>query len=200
MSDSLRIDEFRAFAAASDADRDARTEQLLLTGLDHYFASQYDDAISAWTRVLFFDRRHARACAYIERARCALAERQRQSGELLQKGVAAFQRGGGGEARRLVQAAIDGGAPADEAFTVLDRLSHFGNSSAVDLAAGGRLRDALIALEPVRSTDPQKADADYLRGEIQLQLMGLTSVPAPSSAVDDDSNRGQREPDDRPRQ
>ena len=269
MSDPLRTDGSRASAAASEADRDAKIEQLLLAGLDHYFAAQYDHAISVWTRVLFLDRTHARARAYIERARSALAERQRQSEELLQNGVDAFQRGDGGEARRLVQAAIDGGAPTDEALAVLDRLNRFDlptvarpagqvaagaarndsgrgasagsvvprfrrpplrpragcrrgvfshrlgtarlarvvsapaparthggstlRASGLELprrgelaltraraqAADGHLRDALVTLELVKPTDPQKADADRLRGEIQLQLLALTSVPSP---------------------
>ena len=123
MSDPLRTDRSRALDAASDADRDAKIEQLLLVGLDHYFAAQYDHAINVWTRALFLDRSHARARAYIERARSALAERQRESEELLQTGVAAFERGDGGEARRLLQAAIDGGAPSDEALAVLERLN-----------------------------------------------------------------------------
>lgn len=271
MSDPLRTDGSRAFAAASEADRDAKIEQLLLAGLDHYFAAQYDYAISVWTRVLFLDRSHARARAYIDRARSALAERQRESEELLQSGLAAFQRGDGGEARRLVQAAIDGGAPTDEALAILDRLNRLGSLPAVDppsssrrpsrgpspsaatlpawsalttsvafvvalaaagaysamvwgpldwralfqvqsppvraaaavarepgvalprrgelaltraraLAADGHLRDALTTLELVRPTDPQKADADRLRGEIQLQLIALTSVPAPPAS------------------
>ena len=55
-------------AAESTADRDAKIEQLLLAGLDHYFAKQYDQAINVWTRALFFDRSHPRARAYIERA------------------------------------------------------------------------------------------------------------------------------------
>ena len=76
----------------------------------------YEQAINVWTRALFLDRSHARARAYIERARSALAERQRESEELLQSGVAAFERGEGDEARRLLQAAIDGGAPSDEAL------------------------------------------------------------------------------------
>ncbi len=105
-----------------DGDRDAKIEQLLLVGLDHYFAASYELAINVWTRALFFDRNHPRARAYIERARSALAERQRESEELLQRGLAAFERGDGGEARRLVQAAIDGGAPAEEALAILDRL------------------------------------------------------------------------------
>ena len=130
MSDPLRTGDSRALDAASDADRDAKIEQLLLVGLDHYFAAQYDHAINVWTRALFLDRSHPRARAYIERARSALAERQRESEELLQNGVAAFHRGESSEARRLLQAALDGGAPADEALAVLDRLNRLDNAAA----------------------------------------------------------------------
>src|SRR5256885_5067194 len=122
MSDPLRTDDLRALEAASDADRTAKIEQLLLVGLDHYFAAQYDQAINVWTRALFFDRSHPRARAYIERARSALAERQRESEELLQHGVAAFHRGDADEARRLLQAAVDGGAAPQEALAFLGRL------------------------------------------------------------------------------
>jgi hypothetical protein len=268
MSDPLRTDDSRVLAAASEADRNAKIEQLLLAGLDHYFAAQYDHAISAWTRVLFLDRSHARARAYIDRARSALAERQRKSEELLQGSMAACQRGDGTEARRLVQAAIATGAPTDEALAVLTRLDRLDASPGVEsvprsrpprreaaastpskapsrvtvgvifvlalaaagmysagvwgpidprtpsvvpaqpgtpaaartpaltlprrgdqaltraraLAADGHLRDALTALDLVRPTDPEKAEADRLRGEIQLQLIALTSVPqAPAS-------------------
>jgi tetratricopeptide (TPR) repeat protein len=107
---------------AHDAASDAKIEQLLLVGLDHYFAGRYEQAIDVWTRAFFFDRDHSRARAYIERARSALAERQRESEELLQKGVAAFHRGDASEARRLLTAAIDGGAPSEEALAVLGRL------------------------------------------------------------------------------
>ncbi|PYR28334.1 MAG: hypothetical protein DMF92_14370 [Acidobacteria bacterium] len=122
MSDPLRTDSSRALDATSEADRDAKIEQLLLVGLDHYFAAQYEAAINVWTRALFLDRSHPRARAYIERARSALAERQRESEELLQNGVAAFHRGDGDEARRLLQAAIERGAPSEEALAVLERL------------------------------------------------------------------------------
>jgi hypothetical protein len=113
----------RTLDAVSDTDRDARVEQLLLAGLDHYFAAHYELAINVWTRALFFDRSHARARAYIDRARSALAERQRQAEELLHGGAAAFRRGDAGEARRLLQAAIDGGAPLEDAFPMLERLN-----------------------------------------------------------------------------
>jgi tetratricopeptide (TPR) repeat protein len=275
MSDPLRTDGSRGNDAGSASDRDAKIEQLLLVGLDHYFAAHYELAINIWTRALFLDRSHARARAYIERARSALAERQRESEELLQNGVAAFRRGDGEEARRLLQAAIDSGAPSDEALAVLDRMNRLETAAApaaasrldrrsrdeapraaggssrsivgliaffvlgaaivalavfaasrdqidwrslVDLArsagrvaapaapvatpvarestlplprrgettlgharalaASGHLHDALAILASVRPTDPQKADAELLRGDIQRQLLALTTVPA----------------------
>lgn len=279
MSDSSRTDSSRERDAASGAERDAKIEQLLLLGLDHYFAAQYDQAINVWTRVLFLDRSHPRARAYVERARRALAERQRESEALLQGGVAAFERGEGGEARRMLQAAIDGGAPPDEALAVLDRLNRLdagptesararpgrepravsphdarsrslkmfmlwavpvcvvaaigivaagalnrwaqgpgpespptaaGSALAIEpslplptrgdvaltrarrFVTAGRLHEALAVLERVGSTDPRKADADELRGEIQRQLL---APPSDSSPVSLERNRaGQRLP------
>jgi len=273
MSDPLRTDGTRAHEAAPALDRDAKIEQLLLLGLDNYFAARYELAINVWTRALFLDRAHPRARAYIERARSALAERQRESEELLQNGVAAFQRGDAVEARRLLHAAIEGGAPSEEALAVLERLNRvdapvvtavapassglarrraplaavveapglrrvvvagllavvvvgaggYGAwSQRVDwrllvatlratlstetpvaraavpvtreitlpvprrgedtlararsLAASGHLREALDALDEIRGTDPQKADGDRLRGDIQRQLLALSSI------------------------
>jgi len=289
MSESSRSDPAPAHGAAASPpgnDRDAKIEQLLLVGLDHYFATQYQEAINVWTRALFLDRSHPRARAYIERARSALAERQRQSEELLHHGVDAFQRGEGDEARRLLRAAIDGGAPSDEAFAVLERLSRFEGSTSApastgpattarreradfqseavesagrespgrvvaivaialaiigaggyaavstktidwqgwlpfdsplarpsavppsavppsaaardtplalprrgevalsrarQLAAGGHLREALASLDGVRTTDPQRADADRLRADIQRQMLALAPPPVEKS-------------------
>jgi hypothetical protein len=285
MSDPLRTDGARAHADVTSAsERDAKIEQLLLVGLDHYFASRYELAINVWTRALFLDRSHARARAYIDRARSALAERQRESEELLQNGVAAFQRGDGDEARRLLQAAIDGGAPSEEALAVLDRLNRLESttaaaglarsdraprerapqsagvvpraigsvssvSSIVMLAAAiavlatiavwndvadwqsfgvfakaagrsdpapavlapvlleatlplprrgetamsrarafassGHLHEAIVALDEVRPTDAEYADANRLRAEIQRQLLALTPLPSAGDAPDD---------------
>ncbi len=154
MSDPLRTDGLSAIDATPVPDRDAKIEQLLLAGLDHYFGARYEQAIAVWSRALFLDRNHARARAYIERARNALAERQRESEELLQKGLAAFHTGDGDEARRLLQAAMSMGAPPDEALAVLDRLSRLAPgpvtpaSAAVDRAEAPALQHHL----PVNST------------------------------------------------
>jgi hypothetical protein len=120
--------------SASSSGRDTRIEELLLAGLDHYFNGQHELAVSVWTRVLFLDRSHARARAYIERARGAIAERQREGEELLQTGAAAFQRGDAAGARRLLTSAVERGASADEALALLDRLDRL--APAADEANG----------------------------------------------------------------
>ena len=146
MSDPLRLTTSHdTIDAVPEADREAKIEQLLLAGLDHYFAAQYEQAINVWTRVLFLDRSHARARAYIERARSALAERQRESEELLQSGVAAFQRGEGDEARRLLQAAIERGAPSEEA---LARARSAGTASKRVRRRAVRTRSAVARAAP----------------------------------------------------
>jgi len=106
----------------SERDREARLEELLLSGLDHYFAGQHELAINVWTRALFIDRGHARARAYIERARGAIAERQREAEELIHTGAAAFQRGEPETARRLLRSAVENGAATDEVLALLERL------------------------------------------------------------------------------
>jgi hypothetical protein len=158
MSDPLRTDPSRAPDGAPEPGRDAKIERLLLVGLDHYFTAQYEQAINVWTRALFLDRSHARARAYIERARSALAERQRESEELLQNGLAAFNRGEGDEARRLLRAAINHGAPPDEALAVLGRLNRLEQGAAaqrpISMARAGRSPLLQRARDPVRSRAP----------------------------------------------
>ena len=121
-------------------DRDARIEDLLIAGLDRYFAGDYEQAINVWTRVLFIDRGHARARAYIERARTALAERQRHGDELLHTGSEAVDRGDASMARALVTSAVEHGAAADEALAILARI------------------DRLESVAPGRSAPPSRRD------------------------------------------
>jgi len=90
----------------ADPDRDSRVESLLVEGLDRYFLGRYEDAVHIWTRVLFVDRAHPRARAYIDRARTALAERQRRSDELLHASQTLLDQGRTTDARQLLAEAI----------------------------------------------------------------------------------------------
>lgn len=145
MSDPLRTNSPNDNKAANDAaDRDAKIEGLLLAGLDQYFASNYAQAIDIWTRALFLDRNHARARAYIERARSAMAEKQRESDELLHNGVAAFERGEIDAARELLNAAVQRGGAHEVALAFLTRIDRIN-------AAAPAHTTALPAVLPPRS-------------------------------------------------
>src|SRR5688572_27476835 len=111
MTDALRSDRP---GDAPDRERDARIEALLLSGLEHYFAGRHELAINIWTRVLFLDRAHAKARAYIERARGAVAEKQREGEELVHAGAAALTRGDRTAARQLLTSAVDRGASGED--------------------------------------------------------------------------------------
>jgi tetratricopeptide (TPR) repeat protein len=115
-------------AQPADAERVSRIEELLVSGLDHYFAEDYEQAINVWTRVIFLDRDHDRARAYIDRARKAIAERQRESEELLHRGLNAYKAGERESARELLTRAVDQGAPSDEALVLLDRMDRLEGS------------------------------------------------------------------------
>jgi hypothetical protein len=119
-------------APVTEAEREALIEKLLLAGLDHYFGGSYEQAVNVWTRVAFLERGHGRARAYIERARGALAERQRQAEELLHRGVAAYDAGDLPSARDLLTRAIAAGSANETALVFLQRL---GRLQAADPAA-----------------------------------------------------------------
>ncbi len=148
MSDPLSPPSLRATEPRDAADREARIEELLLLGLDHYFASQYERAISVWTRIIFLDRHHDRARAYIERARGALAERQRESDEFLHHGLVAYNAGEIDRARDLLTRAVEQGSDAADVF--LNRLNQVGPAgTAVDVHPG---------VLPPRATAPRRQD------------------------------------------
>lgn len=157
MAAPVKTETVRPPDGHASLERDTRIEDLLLAGLDHYFAGEHELAINVWTRVLFFDRAHARARAYIERARSALAERQRESDELLHQGMAAFHRGEGGAARDLLTSAIERGGNQDVAQAFLDRLDRLQGTPAPS--------DASWSSEPAR----QRPEA-MPQGEAPIRL------------------------------
>jgi hypothetical protein len=259
--------------AQSGADDEARIEHLLVTGLDHYFAGEFEQAFNLWTRVLFLDRKHDRARAYIERARSAQAEQQRISEALVHEGLEAFSKGEVERARALLSDALDQGASHDVALGVLGRIDRLDAgkrstapvtparrrvfsrpSPATDsnqrrgtiarwwltaaaivlvagisfvlvapdglsdwfpvqattgapvlvpapaplpvpspteayvtqaraLFAGGKLRDALRALDRVPVGDALRPDAERLRADIQRELLALAGAEASSAPI-----------------
>ena len=162
---------------------ESRIEELLLAGLDHYFNGQHELAISVWTRVLFLDRTHARARAYIERARGAIAEGQREGEELLQTGAAAFKRGDADDARRLLTSAIERGAQPDEALSMLDLPARI-----LPCPKGGhRFRDELIARAGKSQypylVDPNTGKEMYESADIVAYLFSTYGVGAPPALL-----------------
>jgi hypothetical protein len=103
-------------------ERDGRIESLLVEGLDRYFLARYEEAVHIWTRVLFLDRSHPRAKAYIDRARIALAERQRHSDELLHASQSLLDQGKTGDARQLLTEAVAATGDDDRAAALRMRL------------------------------------------------------------------------------
>lgn len=151
MTEPQRTDSAPATPPSDAAERAARIEELLVSGLDHYFAAEYEQAINIWTRVVFLERDHDRARAYIDRARTAIAERQRESEELLHRGVVAYNAGDVENARDLLKRAVDQGAPSDEALVLLERLERL-EGSGFDASLPRRYmparRTAVIARSP----------------------------------------------------
>lgn len=154
MSDPLRTNPIDHTASTDgDAERDAKIENLLLAGLDQYFAADYAQAIDIWTRALFLDRNHARARAYIERARRAMAEQQRESEELVHTGVAAFERGEIEAAKQMLNAAVQRGGAHDVALaflTRIDRIHAATSAQPAPVAPPSRLQ-----LRPRTETSPR---------------------------------------------
>lgn len=167
----------RPAEALSGGDDDARIEHLLVTGLDHYFAGDYEQAINLWSRVLFLDRHHDRARAYIERARSAQAEQQRVSEALVHQGLEAFDRGEVVRARALLSDALDQGASHDVALGVLGRIDRLdaGTRAAAPVPPVARRRAALKPLPAV--------DVHQRRGRLALWLATAAAIVLVSAIV-----------------
>ena len=131
----------------ADPDRDSRVESLLVEGLDRYFIGQYEDAVHIWTRVLFLDRTHSRARAYIDRARTALAERQRRSDELLHASQTLLDQGRTTAARQLLTEAIASTGDDERAAALrmrLDRAERAQSARAPELQGAVTTSDAFV--------------------------------------------------------
>jgi hypothetical protein len=177
MTDPLRSDPLPEAGEVPERDRDARIESLLLAGLDHYFLGQHDRAISLWTRVLFLDRGHARAKAYIDRARSAVAERQREGDELLHTGAAAVDRGDASAARRLLTSAVERGASTEDALVLFERLNRLEHASAgAGVARSALPRPAASVTESAVVTGPDRGGSSRATWLAMGVIAGLAAA------------------------
>lgn len=181
MSDPLPTDAAPGGDPEGQVDRDARIEQLLLAGLDHYFAGDHEQAINIWTRVVFIERGHGRARAYIEKARSALAERQRESEELLHRGIDAFNQGETHTARDLINQAVEEIGPNDVAMVFLERLNRLGPASVDAEGPGavpvGRVRPHAQGVPTVAPRRPWFVHG-FLKGAVLLAATTAIALAA----------------------
>jgi tetratricopeptide (TPR) repeat protein len=165
MADPKRVD---LPATSEAAERDSRAEALLVEGLDRYFEGQYQDAIHIWTRVLFLDRAHQRARAYIDRARSALAERQRRAEEMLQAGHDLLDQGRTGAARHLLTEAVATSGDDERASALRRRLERLELFERAHATASARVT-------PGRSSAP--TDDAWPRRRV-MRLVAIVAVAA----------------------
>ncbi len=79
---------------------DGKTRRLLALGEDFLRAGRYQQAIHIWTKILFLDRGNLEARKLIERAKRAIAERQRQLDLMVVEAARRLEQGERQRARR----------------------------------------------------------------------------------------------------
>jgi tetratricopeptide (TPR) repeat protein len=176
MAESKRLE---SMSEADPADRDRRVEGLLVEGLDLYFSGQYDDAIHLWTRVLFLDRTDARARAYIDRARSALAERQRRAEELLHASQRLLEKGDTARARDLLTEAVATSGDDERAADVRVRLERVERLRAADRLASPAESSGTAPLVH-RMRRPSSASPWRLAAAVTAILMMVILASAPA--------------------
>lgn len=175
MPDSKRLE---SSATSEAADRDSRAEALLVDGLDRYFGGQHEEAIHLWTRVLFLDRSHARARAYIDRARTALAERQRRGDEMLHQTSELLAGGHTDAARALFTRAEAATGDDEQAAAVrlrLERAERLERARSLVTAPAPAVVDAV----PVRTSRLPAVS----RGRVIGALVAVALVAAVSNSA-----------------
>jgi tetratricopeptide (TPR) repeat protein len=170
--------ESQRLKSGVEADRDTRAEALLVEGLDHYLAGKFEDAIHIWTRVLFLDRSHARARAYIERARTAIAERQRASDEMLQATSDLLTRGDAAEARRLLDEILNTGGDDERAAELRVRIERLERASALARPAAAAAPSPDVVPAAATPTSRFRPSGTVAVAAVVVLVAGLALAPA----------------------
>jgi len=165
------------------ADRDSRAEALLVEGLDRYFNGRYEDAIHLWTRVLFLDRSHARARAYIDRARTALTERQRVAEQMLHESREWLARGQTAEARSLLTEAVATSGDDERAAALRMELERVERAAALDVALPVPVRPTPVSDRLLRPLQSRAVMTLLIGLAVSLFLVAASASPTVQSLV-----------------
>jgi tetratricopeptide (TPR) repeat protein len=166
-----------ASADATGTGQDSRVEGLLVEGLDRYFLGQFEDAIHLWTRVLFLDRSHTSARAYIDRARGAIVERQRRAEESLQHVAELLDQGRSAEARTQLQHAA--GVLGEDERTAALRL----RLERLERAFGGAPRIRAVPEPPAVAWGSWLSDRLTMKTWLAAAVLVVATVVLTSSGV-----------------
>lgn len=173
MADQQRLE---SSVTPDPVDRDSRAEVLLVDGLDRYFSGRYEEAIHLWTRVLFFDRSHARARAYIDRARTALAERQRRTEELLARAEELLTGGQVEPARALFAQAVSAGGDEERVARMRARLERVDRARA---DAGASAPAAIVDAVPIGPRRAPRRMRPFATGLVVLAAVVVGAIGGP---------------------
>lgn len=175
MTDLKRHDALSA--DANGGGPDSRIEDLLVEGLDRYFLGRYEDAIHLWTRVLFLDRNHTSARAYIDRARGAIVERQRRAEESLEQVAILLDNGRSAEARAQLQHAVDTLGDDERTASLRLRLER------LERAFGGQPRIRAVPEPPAKRLGAWISDRLTVRTWLAAAVVVVATVVLASSGV-----------------
>lgn len=96
------IESVDPVSPARDPGGEKKTDDLLRQGKALLKAGHYQQAINVWTRILFLDRGNLVACEAIDKAKRALAERQRELDALVAEAAKHVEKGERLQAKRLL--------------------------------------------------------------------------------------------------
>jgi tetratricopeptide (TPR) repeat protein len=99
---SSSVDTADPESPVRDLGEGEKTGDLLRQGKELLRTGCYQQAIHVWTRILFLDRGNPVACKAIDKAKRALAERQRESDAIVAEASAYEQEGERSKAKRLL--------------------------------------------------------------------------------------------------
>lgn len=126
MEIDLKYEHVSPDSASLAAPSTEKTRELMQQGEDYFRVGLYQQAIHVWTRTLFLDRGNPVARAAIERAKRAIAERQRRLDAAVAEAVRLVDNGERQRARHALRWVLTRDPRHSEGRALLERLEGLG--------------------------------------------------------------------------